>query len=1028
MRVLCTFLLACFTALGSIQIPSTAVTLSTNSYTNSGTELSAEFRVHGSLGTGPIATIGGYGISITSGSILNFNIADSTNPTTGNVAVVIPSGITDLTIGITRLITGVNPYFADGAIFISVRNTLNGQQIFSELILTITSKATNSAIVNNGISIGGTSAPSGEFIDFIRGYYAYHDPANAVIPFINSASPAPWVDYEFAASGTVGNDTSGNGQNLTGLATACGGNCYSAVPTYTTPVCNAGRGTILTGTTLTSSGINSYALNGNYALSYSWTYVGAGADGVTQPGLSLTGTTTATPTASPITNFGSIDLALTVTDSGSNQTSCTGYYGAVVANPTTYLINESAEGLTSVQKSLIGPQIAMGHNQWPFADQAIEISLNLQACQIANSCTINGTTQGLGLYSSFWRNGIIAGSTATITGGSDMVTLTADPRPVYCNGTTTGDGVTQFEWRNIGTDGLTHYLTFGVLTCSSTQIEIAYNGSPFTYPTSPNSLNNSSIPGQAVWPTCSPCSGQTYGAYSNASTQFAYYLNPNSPYNYYDVLFGALTSYWRSGRDDYFSLAQSLATYALECPITDYFNICTETNNYNPGNPQCTEVKNVPLDGLALWEQRSGNSTTVLPALENLGWFYQWQLASESTQGFCDDLRGCAYMTDGVGVMSLIETNPTFKSNYWQHGVENALTNLWTPSIISAPYIGIGNVFYAGKSSISLYGGSGSITASTVTTSILQGVGTSFTSGDIGNQIWTFAAPASTQPVFCGTCSTSGWVVNGDSQMYVITGVNSGTQQVSITPNYLGTTNLVGRGFAEDTSSPIAGYGFQPYMMTLFGIGMYRDYLSMVDCGSPCSSYAALYLSYGHITANLMPSITTPDNGGYYNGIWFPGCTPPFNIPSSTNNPQYGCYGLAGAAGPSTSVGTRQLATEAMRLFAYDQLYFPGANISYATGLMSQLFSKPGVTNSVGSQSDGSYLYNYDITAPAILLPFGFYVYPPNFSNSIHKWTGQLLGFGGGVSSIPGVLAQQATLPNLTITGPIKFSGPMVLQ
>jgi hypothetical protein len=1069
-KLLLIFTLACASANAAINIyPSASRSMTAAGPTG---DLTISMRVH-ITGGGPLQSTsyvyapGGYyfGIVYTSGSSVQTTYGGpDTTPGAYQcyTNVNAPSDYTDIT-DIEMVITRSNnsteipAYFLTGgnvgAFYGTTYNVQTGQQIGQTCKYPLTALAPAATIKGAGITIGSNNTLTTMFIDNVRGSYEFTDPATVPHPFISGNTD--WFDYEFASSGTVLVDSAG-GQTLTG-----GSVTYAPTVTYNVPVCAATinsaiqpnfGSTVLVGQSLVPTGANSYPLDGGSTLTYTWTYAGTGSDGVNQPSISIASGTTVTPTVTGITNFGSVNLQLVVHDGSSNPATCVGHYGAAIYNPTTYLINQTSEGLTTAQQTIIGPQVAFGHSGWPFADTLLATQAILQNCQLQSACNLYGASQGSGAYYPFWISGIQAGCTLSITGGSNTVTFTGcNAQTIFCSGTTTPSLSGIFAGMvYTGTDGFTNHLMIFQPTACPTSSTITLS---FTYPTTPNSANNPGVvPGGAWWPTCSPCSGMAFSTFAQSLTgAYFNYNNGGSPFNYYDVVLAGMLGYWRSGIDTFYSLANTIATYSLT--NEDYYQGCNSvTNNTNPGGLgiQCSPsaaTKNIPILGMIAWEQFPGNSYS-LPAIENAISLFLSQVNQMVTNGACDDTRECSYRQSGVSMMAFADS--TYAATY-RTAIKNVMA-MWSGSQVTTPFVGW-NMFYSNPNpTLTSVGGSGGsvCTLNNGTNTIIYGVGTSLAlgSGSQNTSFWTFPAPAATVPAYNGTYwNTGGGVQFGDPLMYSVASVSTyssgapsgctgATQTITLNQIYNGTTgNFRGYVSGLNSASGILGYGFQPYMETLLGISFWHNYLTLVACGSSCTSQAALALAYSHSQMNLVASISPTDLGGFTNGIYFPGCPPSaMALPSSASSPILPCYGITGTitGNPALDTGlaqqTRQLSIEAARLCAIDQGTNPGVNLTFCKKIMSEMFATPIVVNTLGPAFDNiGYLNQLDFNG----LPWynsGYNVNAPNGSLAIMKWAGQCCGFSEAPGTLSGILAQQAALPNLTISGPVTLSGPIVLQ
>lgn len=980
MKYIYTLLLACNGLYASITIPTTQISrsilVSSSSIDTTG-NFSVTARVHGSGILGPLFSVGGYGANVLtggSGKILFFYVADTNSPGVGNCDVDINNG-TDITIRLVRNLTA-NSLYPNGYVVGTVWNTTTAQLLHS-CYFTINTKATGSSIVSNNITIGGAAA-SGT-LDYLR--WDTSSPVVSTVPqaFINS--PTSFLDFEFT-NASVNADTSSYSQDLTGQS-------FVTYPAGLNPACNTGTPqSVPINTIMIVSAANCYSLNGNYQLTYSWSYAGAGADGVTQTPTYTTPTSQNT-NITGLTKFGSINSQLIVTDSSSNSSTYTFHNGVVITTNSSGAIDLAAEGLTNTQQFIIGPQVTLGKSNWPFADTSIDNERQL----------INDYLYLTSGYTPYWRT--LASGTVTLTAGTgNVVGVGTSFKSQFCGGGTSWDNVHRLIWKYTALDGQTHYGQSGIASCTD-DTHMTIN---LSYPTSP----------YYPWPNCSSGCTYSYSVMDTSST--AYYLWQGAawgaPNNYYDNVEFFLVNYWRSGIDLYYSGAKTMATYWLEFPDLDYFyNTWFATDNYNPGGTAwCSpEPRTYAITGMILWYQTIGSPSYLYDvsnlnpsALENLSNVYNFALQSRlpAWDGL-DDLRNDAYTLSGASLMALIETG-TVKTGH-QSIIKNSLSSIWTPYRRTGSFIGW-NSFYYGGSSITILNGSGSVNVTNNSNQIV-GVGTGFSAGNIGNTIWTFPAPANTAPTYCNSCSSTGNVIGGDAQMYVVTGVSG--QTLTISPNYSGVT-ATGQGFITGQNG-LAGWGLQPFMEGLLGEAFFHAAQAMFNYDTPSQT---LFNNYGHDAANLVQSMIPSDNGGLYNGEYFAGCFPPM-YNTATNGQQF-CYGLHnGYPGTATPGDSRTIATEVMRVLTYDY-QVKGTNLTTANTLMNQMFNRP-------PSGDGYYIDAYDLQGcvAGICNEYGFYVGYLIPGNSSYyqfpaKWAGEASGFTEGASTLAGIVAQSPPTPNLT--------------
>jgi hypothetical protein len=995
-------LLICSAASAAVSlptIPATALIKVPASTIDTTGSFTITFRAHGNPTGGFFFNIGGYKTGIGNGQF-SFNVADANTP--GNGGCYYGISASDVTGYITRNTESSADYplgYVTGAFFATTTGAPIGQCTY-----TITSVASAASIVSNGISVGGSGETG--YLDFIRWYPGAVSSRSGALPlqsFVSSA--APWLDYEFQPS-SPGEDTSGYGQTLQGTLV------YSPVPTYN-PVCNAGNPqTVRAGTPMYLSAINSYSLNGSPDLTFAWSYAGQGTDGVIQTP-SYSSANTVGTIAIGLTNFGSFNTQLVVTDSSGNSTTCVVHNGVVIAN-SVGSIDETAEGLTSVQQFIIGPQVANGMNPWPWAETAANNERQLQLNNLSST----------GMYQPFWRN-FAAGTLAVTAGTNIFVGNGTSFKALFCSGGSASDG-SYVAWQFTGTDGLTHYGQAAVSSCTDdNHLVVNIPGNNWVYPSSPH----------APWPACpgpDGCSGLQFSRIDlSGGSPYNAWANGGSPANYYDNVELFLIGYWDSGIDLYYTGAEEMATYFLEYPSIDYYNNCNYlTSNYTTGGTSwCPgESRSLAVTGIVLWEQQPGNSY-LLTALENIAVNYTFYLSTLMRNYCCGvgDFRDTGYDQSGLSLIALVETNPTKKAAY-QASIKGTLS-FWTSNL--TPLSLNGNAlpgwmnFIGGANSVTALGGSGSVAVANGSNQIV-GTGTSFSAGWVGNTVWTFPLNGGTLPALCGTCTSTGWTLGGDTQQYVITAVSG--QTLTLSQPYAGPTNGA-RGFAGGGMNGLNGWGFLPYMTGLLSHGFFHSAQAMAGYDAPSQ---ALFRTYGHYAAQMVLNSITPDQGGLYYFVGS-GCNPPMYAAAVNQAAAY-CYGTGTLFNSSVQAAqipnplvvgassNRQFAVEVMRALTYDYLAF-GGTANTLNALTSQMFSRAAPHSNLGA-----YLNSYDIETD--FTPMGWYVMSlryPGTGDPAAKWAGQIGGFSEAAETWPGIFVSIASQKSAQMEGRTQIGGRVLL-
>lgn len=848
----------------------------------------------------------------------------------------------------------------------------------------ITAYQSSGTISAAGISVGGDADVTGS-LGFLR-WYSSTVPIGTVIP-VAVASAAPLGDWEFNSQTLA--DTSGvsPNQDMSGTVT------YSDEPKFS-PSCSVTAGQVKqSGSTFTLDGSNSLPLNGSTTLTYSWAVV-TGADSVSRAGVTFSGGTTATPTSSAVTGFGSFNGELTVTDSDMDSTTCISHNG-IVSYDGNGNIDQTFSGLTALQQTFTGPLTALGHNPWTFADEAQLVSAERQ--------TYNLTTDG-GYYP-YWRN-YLAG-TISFTGGSTTVTGSGTTLQTdLCGGDSTPEY--QLVWKYTGTDGIsTHYGYTTIASCTSETVIVLSSA----YPSSPD----------APWPTAAALGSVQYSRQAADGVGWSQnWVAPSAPANYYDNMLSFLTLYWRSGIDTYYTLYQDLFQYWNEFPMIDYFYACDNPANIIPG--VCVQVGG---DISRAWSVTApaiiamdGNHDYMLPGLRKLWQYSMDRVASLAMNnlGYTEDIRRdtyyisaialCAAMDTGMGgLASDCQTSLITDGLEWATESKTVLDtyNYWEG------FFGGGQLVAANWTSL----GSGGTITCTGTSCV--GTGTAFNtacnSGNCNLAIGT--TNFGTQPT-----DNSGF----EAELWWIDAVDTGTQTLTLDHAVTGTLST--RGFYAADLSGLNAYAAPPYGHALASqaFAMAAMALTGVDAMAAAEwwGYAEDALDYV-INKGMVPT-TTGGTGGLYNSMMFPGTTSA-TVTSGTS-PE---WQVRAALANDSQQESRVLALEAGRACSWVYLHNLSATVKTACDTIhGQLWASD--AGEVGY--DGFWL--------TALGEDGFYANDTlrtaatSFATAdgmLAKWSGQQCGYSGACSSWSAArfgAATDYTTPR--ISGAVRFSGAVRIQ
>jgi hypothetical protein len=864
---------------------------------------------------------------------------------------------------------------------VSVYENTTGM-VLRTCVFEISALASTATIQARGSYVGGANTGAAEVggtIRFLRVRTGV-TPATLVTPISGPFAmhaPAPHggqvaacydlVDYEFDNS--LDDCSSGGVDDLTGTPT------YSDTDLFG-PVCPDFPWTSLaTGSTATLNASACYSLNDSATLTYEWAYA-VGFDGVDQSA-TIVDDADPTTTSSALTLFGGANFTVTVTDTDMDTASSTAHFGVVPVNPTTYAVDMTTAGFTAAERSILGPQIQMGHNPSPWADNRVEALTKTQLGNLNASYNWQLPAR-TPLYLPFWRDT----SAGTISFSSGSATITGSGtnfQTAACGGGTSPSDGAKLIWQYTGTDSLLHYGSNNIASCASaTSMAMAT-----VYPSSP----------VAPWPSAP--TGVTYHIVTNASSAtYGYWVYNSFPGNYYENAMAARTAYARSGIDWYQQFFLLMSDYWNEW--NDYFYDCVPaSNNKSPGNEVCSlESRYYELTGVALYAVHTGAAVD-LAAARNIGAWYS-QYASTLTE--VEDQRNDGYVLAGLAVLCQIDG--AYNSGQWCTDLADFVTSY---SAYEGDHGDAFQKFYTGVSSITNPNCSATVTNGSKTVTI-SGSGCVFpyTTGSEDLNFWSWGGTSSARPTNNAA---------GDSQLYPIDVVNVGAGTLTLYDNYTGSTTS-GRGF---TVGGLIGWGFQPYMEAILGQGFYMaaNALNGIDNTARDLARAA-----GLIAVEASMDGYNVQVGGMYNGVTFPGCPASMTYPNSTpliSSPTLYCWG-AELPGRVTASQARDLSLETQR--AYSLAY--AATSDAAILAMVELFraqafcpQAPIAWACGDGTPDGEYLDAFDTYNTG------------GIGTSLAKHYGQFTGFAHAAAAWPGqdVAEAAATGPSGRLSGNVRFSG-----
>ena len=927
----------CLTAPCSIAIPTTSLTGPILRSNLGSTSMRLETRLHGqdwaaTSNVISLVNLGGLDVTYLGNSVPGTLWYGTPDPREDTCRFVHVDGATDILVRVSRDLL-------QKEVRIEVNDTATGKS-YGTCASRITGEASSAAIKNSGVALGAANATGN--MGFVR-WYSSVVPVGTPIPIVGD--PGDLGNWEFETSLA---DTSGSGQNFSGSAVS-----YVNTPTYA-PACQAGTTQVLkVNDPLVLDGSASYSADGvTRNLQYDWTVVSS------PTAIGLVGGTTATPTVTGATAFGTYEFELTVTQSGNEMSTCRVKHGVVIADGNG-VVDLTAEGLSSDAQKLMGPMLMWGAktNPWPWADDRHKAVLDRQIEVLASD------------YIPFWRNPLPG--TIEIDAGSATVTGVGTDLTEPCNGGTQPLNAAYLIVIYPGTDSRTHYTAVPVVSCTdATHIVLNWQNGVGDY-------TNSPLP---PFPDCTtPCTGiewqwgTTDTGYGDHSL-FGTWIYNAAPGNYYDNVKAFYALYYRTGIDDYLTAAQSLADVWWEHPNMDQGYGCyTFTQN----NSVCWPYRSLSLTGIVLRALEEGPMSPKWDGLHVL-WERSRYLLSAlrfSTGGSIDN-RESGYYLAFASYCAM--TDPDMgERDSCKAAIQTSLSQVWMPfkrpdmGGVWGAFNGLGG---AGTSA-SGFGGAGSVCVTSGSTTV-TGTGTSWQSGFNGS-FWTYDAPASQLP-------SSNAI--GDPSYYQA--VVNGPGSLTLDRPYEGPTQC-NRGFVFGFNY-LVGWGVQPWTMGHLGQAFAFAAAAMEGYDASAKLLFEQYLD--DVVQLVVQSGINTELGGLYNAILLPGCTQ-FPIPST----DVACFPKGAAA-----TQTRTLALEMMRAMTMDYQVTGDLAVHHAADrLMSYLFSKP---DTGGPMADGKYLSDYDDGGAFITGK------PP--LGTAPKWVGQLCGYTEGCSIWPAVRDPSISLNN----------------
>ena len=578
-------------------------------------------------------------------------------------------------------------------------------------------------------------------VAFLR-WFSTTVPVGTTIPI--SGVTGDLADWEFEGNAS---DTSGHSLNWTlpgsPVVTTVG---YSTTPTYA-PSCSAGAQAVLpTSVSANLDGSGSQPLDGGVTLTYAWSQIA----GTT---VTLSSTTAVNPGFTAPGVFGPLDFQLIVTDGSSQSTTCTVHDGAVIPDSNGVV----STGNTSID-TLIGPQIMLGRNPWPWFDDRNKKLAGLQAAAMHTNFPAYWDVAAAGTVS--------VSPTATCGGSAAGACLTG----VGTHFTGLAASAYIVVWWN---GGANRRLNFLASVIDDTHAIMNY-----------------------AWDTGTTETNVGYATPSNTVVGNWGIAQEGTPGNYYDNVESYYALYYRSGIDTYLNAARTLADRFWISPGMDQGMAFTSTSEFK------FTGRSESLTGMIL-RALDSPPASMWPGLRMIWPFHIFNLGVFAPAGpYTTDQRGLAYDLLYISYCAMFDPDSTQKATC-KTAISNSFAPVWTPyqridgSALSWPSfefnMSAGSWVDSPVSSVTLTNGSTAVVGTNThwTTITLNG----------STPLW-FLSNTSIPPRNNST---------GDTVVYFAASVTDDTHLTLTTP-YAGTSGS-GLGWTADVAGyTIDGWGSQPFM------------------------------------------------------------------------------------------------------------------------------------------------------------------------------------------------------------------------
>ena len=644
-------------------------------------------------------------------------------------------------------------------------------------------------------------------------------------------------------------------------------------------------------------------------------------------------------------------------------------------NPTgKHIVAPASTAFTQAVKAIMGPQIAMGNNPWPYFDATTAAAADYFAGLQRDPCQptpVGGSlvAAATGCYTPYW-NTAYASATVTATNGSSTYTFSGvNTQTLF--GCTPSTGGTTFVsvdvWYNAGANRF----PVGIASCPTT----------------------STITSNIAWPraTETGLSFNTVTNFQDGAVEAASGSAINM--NYYDLVVFFYSTWQRTGNSEYLIAARNLADMWYTQPFIDQGQAVLDGIGNRILHPRVAAITGLVLRAL-------DGKPSYWTGIEALNSYYH-NFAMGSTTIY--DVREAGYAQYFLALQMMFDPNTsgancgsTTCAGFARSEYDANLTNTWsgaqqTSGVNSGVWQ---NIFYGtapwnGNTmpAITLTNGSATVTTAADTASIFgqcsaPGTGQSGCYDPTNQNLWAWFLANSP----CNPASNA----DGDPTAYHPTYVNSTSF----------TLDRVYAGTSKTTScwqfGLNVGFGTQPYMLGMpfraFDLGVQAGDSNATLLTSWLQNIVTYWQTVGYKATALNTDGGTSTSAA--RGLWYATGTASYNANGHGHyDEDQGVYGSG-----IDAIGSRGLAPEIMWSLARAQQLFPSSALhAFADNLYDAQWYGPSNGCQTGTNAgplsgsgfaDGDYVNNLVLVNTSGTCGYN---YQPN-----PKWPGFFDGFGGG--------------------------------